>query len=432
MSFSSGTMRHVTDLAEAFAVIPAGSTIVLQSACAEPLLLSRQLADGAEAVAGSRVFALMPMGDSPYAEEGPAQHLSITAFFPGKGLREAINGGRARVRRCALSEIPKFFSSGDIKADLLLLQLSPPAEDGSMSLGISVDYMRSVLQQDPVVVAEINPSMPRTCGDTLVHADEVDFVLEAKSAPQAVAPATPDDADHRIAEHVAGLIPSGAVLQCGIGALPDLVLGKLTHLRNLGVHSGIITDALVPLIEQGVVTNGSKKAFRGRSITTMAAGTQAFYDYLDRNEAVEFHPCSLTHSFDVLACIDGLCAINSVLQIDLRGNANAEQAGGRIISAPGGLPDFARGASAAPGGVSILALRATARNGRSSIVPVLAPGVPVTVGAGHIDYVVTEYGVARLRGKGADQVARELISVAHPDFRKDLRRACGSTHTPIL
>ncbi|WP_050417911.1 acetyl-CoA hydrolase/transferase C-terminal domain-containing protein [Azoarcus sp. DN11] len=388
--------------------------------------MTQQLSEAAEVFRGATVYGLMPMGEAPYAGIEAAKHLSIQALFPGKGLREPINSGRASFRRCTLSEIPTLFISGEIRADLLLLQVSTPDENGRMSLGVSVDYMRAVLAQDPIVVAEVNPQMPFTCGDTALLPEEVDFVVNANRGPQVVRAADTDetdDVDRTIAGNIAGLISSGAVLQAGIGALPDLVFTELSHLYDLGIHSGIITDGVRPLIERGVVTNATKKVLPGKTVTTMAAGTRSFYGFLDHNPLVEFHPCSFTHALDVLAAIDGLVAINSVLQVDINGSANAEQIGGRVISTPGGLPDFARGASAAKGGMSIIALRAATKGGAvSNIVTTFGRGVPTTIGAQDIDYVVTEYGVARLRNKSPAQRALELSAVAHPDFRAALRR----------
>ncbi|SEG27233.1 acetyl-CoA hydrolase/transferase family protein [Thauera chlorobenzoica] len=413
-------LSHLRDLRSA---LPDAPCIVLHSACAEPPRLAQQLSEAAEVFRGATVYGLMPMGEAPYAGVEATEHLSVQALFPGKGLREPINSGRASFRRCTLSEIPALFVSGEIRADLLLLQVSAPDENGRMSLGVSVDYMRAVLAQDPIVVAEVNPQMPFTCGDTALLPEEVDFVINANRGPQVVCPADTDDIDLTIAGHIAGLISSGAVLQTGIGALPDLVFTELGHLYDLGIHSGVISDGVRPLIERGVVTNATKKVLPGKTVTTMAAGTRSFYDFLDRNPLVEFHPCSFTHALDVLAAIDGLVAINSVLQVDINGSANAEQVGDRVISTPGGLPDFARGASAAKGGMSVIALRAATKGDAvSNIVTAFGRGVPRTVGAQDIDYVVTEYGVARLRNKSPAQRALELSAVAHPDFRAALRR----------
>lgn len=415
-------------LDEVLSLFREGTTVVLHSGFAEPIGLALQLEQNAAALHGVKVYSLMPMGLAPYASEEAARHLSVHTFFPGKGLRTAVNGGRARVHRTALSKIPKIFAQGRVKADVLMLQVSQPNAAGEASLGISVDYMRAVLEQAPIVIAEINPRMPRTCGDAVIREDQIDYVFEAETEPQRMEAGPPDETDQRIADNVAGLVGDRAVLQTGIGAIPDLVLSRLTHLSNLGIHSGIITDALVPLLNSGAVTNGAKTQFRGKCVTTMAGGTQAFYDFLHDNPEIEFHPCSLTHDLETLAGMEGLCAINSALQVDLAGNVNAETLDGRVISAPGGFPDFARGASAAPGGVSIVALRASGEGGaRSNIVPGLPRGAPATVSAEHIDYVVTEHGIARIRGLGLADRRAAMLAVAALECRHELKRgACPS------
>jgi 4-hydroxybutyrate CoA-transferase len=421
-SLGDEAMKRLAHFSEVLSILRPHSCVVLHSGCAEPRRLSAALGRHAAALHGIRLYTLMPMGGTPPYAAASADSISVNTFFPGRGLRGAVSSRRAQLLRMPLSGIPKLFDDGTLKTDVLMLQLSPPDEHGQMSLGISVDYMRAVLAQRPTVIAEINPAMPRTCGDTLLREDHVDYVLESEVPPQAVPRTEPDPVDRRIAQNVAGLISHRAVIQTGIGTLPDLVLGQLGSLTGLGVHTGIITDALLPLLKKGVVTNETKRRFPGRCITTMAAGTQQFYNALHQNSAVEFHPCSLTHDVDVIAAIEGFCAINAVLQIDLVGRANAEQVGGRVISGPGGLPDFARGASRARNGMSIIALRSIAKDGTGSIRDALPPEIPVTVTTADIDYVVTEHGVARVRNLDGWRRAQALIRVAHPEFRAELRR----------
>lgn len=413
-------MKVLEDFREILPFLRPRSSIVLHSGCAEPRTLASQLAAHSAALREVRLYTMMPMGETPYAATSPAA-LELITFFPGRGLRNAATSGRAQVTRIALSGIPQLFRDGEVRADVLMLQLSPPDESGRMSLGVSVDYMPAVLEQHPMVIAEINPSMPFTGGDTVVREHQIDYIVQSHGPPQIVPPAEPDAVDQRIADHIANLVGDGAVIQTGIGSLPELVLGRLASLRDLGVHSGIITDGLLPLLDKGVVTNATKTRFRGRCVTSMAAGTEDFYKALHHHPAIEFHPCSLTHDVGVIAGIDGFCAINAVLQIDLTGRANAERVDGKIISAPGGLPDFARGATLAKGGKSIIALRATSNRGsRSNILPELAADAPITVTADHIDYVVTEHGVARLRGVDSIDRARALVGIADPAFRAEL------------
>jgi 4-hydroxybutyrate CoA-transferase len=414
-------MKFIEDLSFVHGLIKPEATIVLHSGCAEPSELARRLVEQAKDVQGIRLITFMPMGAARYAAPNVGLALKISTFFPGKGLRKAAASGQAELLRHPLSEIPALFDRRDLVADLLLLKVSPPDEQGRMTLGISVDYMRAVLRQNPIVVAEIDPRMPRTCGDTILLPEEVDYALESLEPPQVVDSGEASDVDQRIARNVASLVKCGAVIQTGIGALPDLVLGQLGHLSDLGIHTGIVTDAMMNLLKSGAVTNSTKTEFCGRCVTTIAAGSQVFYDFLDENADIEFHPCSLTHDRDHLARIDGLFAINSILEIDLAGRANAERIDGRIIAGPGGLPDFAIGASRAKGGTSLIALRSTSPKGdRSNIRVALGPDAPVSIDAEHIDYVVTEFGAVRLRGLSDVQRAKALIAIAHPDWQTRL------------
>jgi len=415
----------LTDFAELANKLKPAPTVVIHSDFAEPQTLVRQFADNAALFSAATVYSLMPMLEPAYITGDAAQHLNPVTFFPGNGLRRAVNNGAARINRCNLSRIAGLFDNNEIRADLLLLQVSRPNEKCEVSLGISVDYMRAVLKQKPVVVAQFNGQMPFTCGDTRIALGDIDYCIEVDEELVSVSESKADETDQIIARHVAGLVEDGDVIQAGIGALPDLVLANLKHLKNLGGHSGIITSAWRDLIECGVVDNSRKSIFPGVTVTTMAGGNQDFYDYLDHNPAVEFHPSNLTHGIDTLRSIRGLCAINSVLQMDLNGDANAESVNGRVIAAPGGLPDFARGASESAGGKSIIALRSsfTGKDGArvSNILPRLDAAIPVSLQRQHIGFVVTEYGVADLRGLAQQDKARALIAVAHPEQRDILQ-----------
>ena len=417
-------MKRLDDFGALLSNLPEGATLVLHTGCAEPQQLAKRVAEHAARLRHAKVLTLMPMGDAPYGEPAPAALLDVATFFAGKGLRAAMNAGRVRPLRYRLSEIPRLFDSKSIRADVVLLQVSAPDVTGHVSLGISVDYMRAVLRQKPLVIAEINPRMPRTCGDTRLAVSDIDWFVDAVAGPQEVLPVSADAVDEQIARNVAALVRDGAVLQLGIGSLPDCVMGQLGHLKHLGLHTGIVTDPVRSLIESGVIDNSTKRHFPGVGVTTMAAGTQSFYDFLDGNRAIEFHPCSLTHDAARLADIDGLCAINAALQVDLLGNVNAECVGGRRISLPGGLPDFAAGARRAKGGMSIIALRSSyGAHGDSNIVVNLDADAPTSVGLENVDFVVTEYGVAALRGLTALERPRALIAVARPEHRAALEKS---------
>jgi acyl-CoA hydrolase len=395
--------------------------IVLHSACAQPQRLAALLALHAPDLDGATIVTLMPMADSPYASPEALAHLHVQTFFPGKGLRTAAKEGTVDVKRVPLSRICSLFDAGVLKADLLLLRLSPDKHGSGFSLGVSVDYMQSVLAQRPVVVAEIDESMPWTFGATAVSASAVDYVLAAESPVTEMPASAESEVDGRIADHVAELIPQRAMLQTGIGVIPDLVLARLGHLNGLGLHTGTVTDAVLPLFTGGNITNAGNTLNLGKSITTMATGTQALYQFLHRNPSFEFHPCRITHDPALLATLPKLHAINTALRADLTGAVDGERAGGLTIAGPGGLPDFCEGAHVSSGGASIVTLRSTSRDGKTSnIVLGLDSRFPPTVAGEHIDYIVTEIGVARLEGLGPAERMRAIANVAHPAFRRDL------------
>jgi 4-hydroxybutyrate CoA-transferase len=415
--------KLVPDFSAVAARIPAGGNIVIHSDFAEPAALIKQFVAQAAQYKGVNLYTLMPMDEPAYADEKLAKEWTVNTFFPGSGLRGAVNKDLAVVKRCTLTEIPQLFVDGKIKADMLLLQVSPPNAAGQVSLGVSVDYMPEVLAQKPIVIAQLNTQMPFTHGDTLLALDDIDFVLEHDEPLYEFPVVNADPVDAAIARHVVGLINDGDIVQAGIGALPDAVITNLGHLKHLGVHTGILTPAWMPLIESGVVDNSTKQRFKGKTIATMIGGDQQFYAYVNNNTAIELYPCSLTHSYETLTAIDNMCAVNSVLQMDLQANANAEKVNGRLISTPGGLPDFARGASAAHNGKSIIALRSSFKSGKhSNIVMSLDKTSPATLQASAINFVVTEYGVAQLNGLDENARAQALIAIAHPDHRDSLQQ----------
>ena len=386
---------------------------MLHSACAAPPLLSAQLLELPGPLA---VFDLVTIGEPTFVAGVTSGALHLTTVVPGRAIRRALRAGQVNFIRCPLSQAPALFASGTIAADILLLHLSPPAADGTHSLGVSCDVMPAVLARRPTVIAEISPAMPRTSGQTTVRPDQIDYWLEGGADPVTITPAAFDATDAAIADHIADLIRNGDVLQTGIGSIPDLTLSRLTHLTRLGIHTGILTEPIQALIERGTIA--------GVAVTTLAAGSATFYRFLHENAAVAFLPCDQTHDAARLAKIPQLCAINGALEIDLLGRVNAEAVDGQRVSGPGGQSDFALGASSAPGGKSIIALRATGRGGlKSRIVPELAADAPVTIDTSLVDYVVTEYGIARVTGLCGTALAHALASIAAPDFRASLLRA---------
>jgi 4-hydroxybutyrate CoA-transferase len=361
------------------------------------------------------------MGEAAYGQNDAVSHLQVNTFLPGAGLRKAVNGGGATQYPVRLFDISAYITDPERSVDFLFLQVSPADHNGNHSLGLSVDYMHAALARKPVVIAEINPQMPRTHGQTTISADQIDYALDVDYPPQPMPAGKADDIDEKVAEHVVGLLGDDMVLQYGIGTIPELVPVRAGHLKGLSIHTGLITDAIIAAMQTGSFDNYGQPDHPGKIVTTMAGGSAGFYQYLDNNTDITFQPTTYTHSREVLRRIDKLVAINSVLQVDLAGRANAERAGGRIISGPGGLFDFARGATESRGGISVLALRACTRRGdQSCIVNTLGDDAATTVTTEHLDYVVTEYGVASVRDKTGAALARELAAIAHPEYRRGL------------
>lgn len=401
--------------------LPAGARVVLHSGHAQPPLLAEMLAQHAPALHGVQVLATMPMVDAPYASAAALAHLKVESLMPGLGLRQAALAGSVNLLRHTVFDWPALFAKGDLRADVLMLQVSPVDADGRVSLGVSVDFMHAALASARCVVAEINPHMPDTCGHSRFPAERIDWFVPASHAVQTAKMLAPDAVDQRIAEHVAGLVGDGAVIQIGMGSLPEGVLARLGHLRHLGLHTGIFTDGMQALMESGVVDNSTKRFKPGVSMSTMAGGSADLYRYMHRNPAVEMHPCDLTHGAQVLAEIDGFCAINSALQVDLAGCVNAEWVGSRRMSLPGGLPNFAQGAMQAKKGLAIIVMRSVyGPDQRSSIVAQwTAPGPPTLLGDGY-HCLVTEHGVAHLHGLSPRARAMAIARVAHPMWRDAL------------
>jgi 4-hydroxybutyrate CoA-transferase len=322
-----------------------------------------------------------------------------------------------------LSDVPALFTSRRIPLDVAMLQLSPPDKHGYCTLGTSADAAVAASRSARILIAEINDRMPRTHGNTLVHIDQLTaFVHTSRSLPiHPSAEAT--EAEAAIGSHIAALVPDGATLQMGIGAIPEAVLARLFDKRDLGIHTEMFSDRVIDLVDAGVVTNRRKKVHPGRITTTFVIGSQRLYDFVDDNPFVEFYAADHTNDTAVIRKNDNVVAINSALEVDLSGQVVADSIGFRMYSGIGGQMDFMRGAALSPGGVPIIALPSTAANGKlSRIVASVKAGAGVVTTRGHVHWIVTEYGAVDLWGKSLRERADALISIAHPDFRAELRR----------
>jgi len=348
--------------------------------------------------------------------------------FIGANVRDAINDGRADYTPIYLSEIEGLFESGQMPIDVALIEVSPPDSHGFCSFGVGVDTTLTAAKVARLVVAQVNDNMPRTYGDSFIHVSDISAFVESSRPLCALKKPIVTDLQVAIARNVAGLIDDGAVLQTGIGGIPDAVLPLLMDRKDLGVHSELVSDGVIPLIEAGVLT-GARKNFKPRKVILgFALGTRHLFDFLDNNPLFEFHPTSYTNDPGLIARNDNMVAINSALQVDLTGQVCSDSIGNQFYSGIGGQVDFLRGASRSKGGRPIIAISSTAKQGNiSRIVPMLDPGAGVVTSRGLVRYIVTEYGVAYLHGKSIRERAKALIEIAHPNFRAELYEYCEKT-----
>jgi len=420
---------------EAIRVIQSGQTVVAGGASSEAIALVDALMEQADRLENVRLLLTgNALREPAYLRPGMEKHFTqILTLFPGGRLRHAIRDGRVGYvpNHLILHEqlIKDYF-----KPDVALIMVSPPDRYGFCSMGITCD--RTVVDNVPILIAEMNHMLPRPFGDGYIHVSRLHRVVESSR------PLLPEGGDpigekeRTIGAHVSSLIPDGGVLQIGRGSIPDAVLEALRDHKDIGVHSGMLSDTMVDLVEGGAITGARKEIDRGKMISMMAIGTDKIYSYMDQNPLIELRPISYTHNTAVIAKLSNFIALNSAVEIDLRGQVNAERVGSAQLAAPGGQPDFVRGATYSRGGRSILAMAsATADDKVSKIVPLFPAGTMITTAAYDADYVVTEYGVAHLRGKSILQRAKALVSIAHPKFRDELLRNAklsGEIRSPML
>lgn len=421
MGFDSNWAARAGSPAEVMAHVLSGQRVFVHGAAATPSALLEALVARTDL---SDVHAYhLHLGGPPHLGVDAAERVRSHPFFVDAGMRRAVAEGRADFIPVFLSDIPRLFKSGRIPLDVAIVQLSPPDAHGVCTLGTSCDTARAAIDSARIVLAEINERMPRSHGHTAVPLSRVTaFIHSDRALPQSQ-PGKPSAVEARIGDLVAGLVEDGATLQLGIGAIPDAVLARLGDKLELGVHTEMFSDGLIPLIEAGVVTNSRKEVHRGRTVASFVTGSQRVFDYLHDNLQVELHPCDRTNDTAIIRKNPRVCAINSALEIDLSGQVCADSIGHQIYSGIGGQMDFMHGAALSEGGKAILALPATAANGTlSRIVTALKPGAGVVTTRGHVHWIVTEFGAVDLHGLGLRQRAEALIGIAHPDFRAELTR----------
>jgi acyl-CoA hydrolase len=410
---------------EAVACVESGMRVYIHPGCAEPEALVEALMGRAAHVKDVELMHLLTLGTSPYCAPEMAPHFRHNALFVGGNVRAAVNDGRADYTPIFLSEVEALFESGEMPIDVAFIQVSPPDPHGYCSFGVGVECTLTAAKYAHRVVAQVNAQMPRTYGDSFIHVTELDAIVELSRPLCELKKQPSNETYQQIGARVASLIEDGSVLQCGIGAIPDAILPNLMDRKDLGVHTEMISDNVIPLIEAGII-NGRRKNMKPRKIILgFVLGTKQLFEFIDENPVFEFHPAAYTNDPFRIAANDRMVAINSAIEIDLTGQVCAESIGPGFYSGFGGQLDFIRGAARAKYGKPIIALPSTAKGETiSRIVPRLAHGAGVLTGRGDVHYVVTEYGVAYLHGRTIRQRAESLIQVAHPKFRNQLQEYC--------
>lgn len=422
MKYATDWKSLAVDADAVMAHVANAQRVFVHGAAATPTPLLQALARRAD-LEGVFLYHLHLAGDCPVAAPEHRGRFVSNSLFTGAAFRKPIEEARADFIPVFLSDIPRLFKSRRIPLDVAVVQLSPPDRHGLCTLGPSVDTALAAVESANVVLAEINERMPRTIGHTAVPFSKVTAFVHT-DRPLIEAEAAPESAvEGRIGEIIASLVDDGSTLQMGIGAIPDAVLSRLTGKRDLGIHTEMFSDRVVDLVEAGVVTNRFKKIHQGRTVTSFVSGSQRLFDFIDDNRAVEFHPCDRTNDTNLIRQNPKVVAINSALEVDLTGQVCADSIGHRIYSGIGGQMDFIHGAALSDGGKPIIALPSTAAGGKvSRIAALLKPGAGVVTTRGHVHYIVTEHGAVDLFGMTLRERGEALISIAHPDFRGELRR----------
>jgi 4-hydroxybutyrate CoA-transferase len=415
---------RVVDAAEAVAGIRSGEQIYIHGAAATPSVLLDALVDRAPELDDVRIVHLHVDGPGPHLQPEMAGHFYHRALFIGPNARAAVNEGRAEYIPAFLSDIPSFFRRRILPLDAVLINVSRPDAHGYCSLGTSVDALPAAIRAATIVIAQLNASMPRTLGDGFVHVSQIDLAVEVDQPPYAhpVVPIT--DVERRIGQHVADLVPDGATLQMGIGAIPAAIAAALTDKRDLGIHTELMTDVVLDLVEAGAVTGARKEINIGRVVAAFMMGSERLYRWVDDNPMIEMRPVDYTNDTAVIRRFRRMVAINSAIEVDLTGQVCADSIGPQMYSGVGGQMDFVRGAALAEEGRAIIAFPSTAADGKiSRIAPFLREGAGVVTTRAHVETIVTEWGTAEMHGRSIRDRARALIDIAHPDFRERLEAA---------
>ncbi|MEN9335069.1 MAG: hypothetical protein RLZZ500_56 [Bacteroidota bacterium] len=417
MSKIKGMSKYVT-AAEAVQVVKSGDRVYLQAAAAAPTVLANALTDRAQELRNVEVCHLHIEGEARYANPELAESFHVNSFFIGSNVRHTLKAGNGSYTPVFLSELPHLFRKNVLPIDVAFIHVSPPDRHGYCSLGVSIEATVAAIENAKIVVAQVNPNMPRTFGDGILHVSEIDYLVEVNTEIYAheVEPCTPEE--NKIGEYIASLIEDRSTLQMGIGSIPNAALRQLTNHKDLGLHTEMFSDGVIDLIEKDVINCNYKGTLRGRVLATFLIGSKRLYEFVNDNPFIEMKESSMVNDTARIRKNPNMVAINSAIEVDLTGQVCADSIGPRMYSGVGGQMDFIRGASLSPGGKAIIALPSITKKGESRIVPFLKQGAGVVTTRAHIHYVITEYGIADLYGKTLKQRACELVKIAHPSHRE--------------
>ena len=417
MSKITGMSKYVT-AAEAVQVVKSGDRVYLQAAAAAPTVLANALTERAEELRNVEICHLHIEGEARYANPELADSFHVNSFFIGSNVRHTLKAGNGSYTPVFLSELPHLFRKNVLPIDVAFIHVSPPDRHGYCSLGVSIEATVAAIENAKIVVAQVNPNMPRTFGDGILHVSEIDYLVEVHTEIYAheVEPCTPEE--NKIGEYIASLIEDRSTLQMGIGSIPNAALRQLTNHKDLGLHTEMFSDGVIDLIEKDVINCNYKGTLRGRVLATFLIGSKRLYEFVNDNPFIEMKESSMVNDTARIRKNPNMVAINSAIEVDLTGQVCADSIGPRMYSGVGGQMDFIRGASLSPGGKAIIALPSITKKGESRIVPFLKQGAGVVTTRAHIHYVITEYGIADLYGKTLKQRADELVKIAHPSHRE--------------
>lgn len=407
---------------KALEIVRPGDNVYIQAAAGAPQKLIDALVARAPHLENVSIYHLHTEATAAYVNPEYKGIFEVFSLFIGSNVRKAIWEGRANFIPCFLSEVPILFRKGTIPLDVALIQVSAPDRHGFCSLGVSVESTRAAMQTAKHVIAQVNEQMPRTHGDGIIHISEIDALVEGNMPlPQTLLPPA-NAVEDQIGNHIASMIEDGSTLQMGIGNIPNSVLAKLTNHKNLGIHTEMFSDGVIPLVEKGVVNNKNKKVHPGKIVSGFVIGSQKLYDFIDDNPMVNMLDIEYVNDVRVIRKNPKAVSINSAIEVDLTGQVCADSIGSKFFSGVGGQMDFIRGASLSEGGKPIIALPSSTKKNQSKIVPILKPGAGVVTTRAHVHYVVTEFGVADLYGKSIKQRIHAMIDISHPDHREELER----------